>query len=1243
MPPKGQNRQRQACAPVQLEPYTMPPKNYQQFVALLHTLDITNYYSKVDTYITSLISEIMKLPDTREKKEALLLYNTLLCDSNIRSVSSGTGFEFFLLAPFDAINNSYWTIKSNAKEIVSTNKQGLYYHPQYKLGWFPCVIRGNRKSGVLYIYPIIVDGEIVKQEPVDMLLVTDNLEWIKNWISHFPGPLETDAVSLKYLLSTYGWYDENYNRPEVLPKMKVKAKRSRIQRNPSDSPKENVKRKKRSSADFNEMKALTTSIEYIRKSQEYINRLHISVYDGAQDESTEQQYLDSIKKVFSKPNEHTVIVFWVPLTFYVWDLWNNGKLSEFAPSKAVRNILKVCRTSDTAVKWIPLFMNIADVKSGTLNSAGPVGLPAVNNQFYRFTSADLNKLVSQFLNQASVDPASIDPGYKEIYLFYLLEPPDISIIPAGNKEARIDVDVDVDVDVSHKRLLSLADTVHDFHYLGSANLQGIMEYVHRAHFKSMQTYFKTTKSSFDITWLNKLSVINHGQRIEKYITTVMEKDVDYLSFSSLGASEDSMNYITLNDALSQQTISQQHQVVKLGIKPSKRHDVSRVVTDFYTKSTSDQKISLQNLLSIFYGGGYKVLVDQGIQVSHDLFSNDIIYTPASLYDGSLSINNISSDIPDRISAEVSKATGELFRMNSISVGPHPDTGKLEVLYVGDNSTDSKTHRINESWLECRPNTGKTADKINDTIVSARKCAPASIKTDEDYSLFTFDTKRAGDQLQVIACKALNDKEPRVSHIFITHDKLAALYARLMKQPVIYTEKDNAGAVFLHMYKHDSVQLIKNSEKEYIDMRNTLARIFTMTASIQNEFKKQGAGLFRFWESSKNTFTLKMNIMFSRMALKQFTTTNVPPILLKACVLLCLDLLSLQQKLSKNVRAYKVLIDDYAANYDTFQEYRRAPFNLKNYSSLSRYFRKFKSYAVGHEDISKDGDVATTGTSIILYHFDVLHAHFQLLFEISTVVDAFCGENNELYPRLRELLTGITECVGRIKPGVDPLLDINGYFDLLESLQQIENDTQLKCRQILRNKVEDLILDTVTINPTVAEFKKQFMAGGGDGTTAATDKSKFKYYDTLYNNRYTFSMYLFEKYPYLLPLYYAYLNNMPITLRNTRINTLLKQFNDTIFRDHSSQFLNAYKQTEHITTTKNLLNHISRSEVHELPSRHIFTQKELSRALALARRKKVGLIKPSPKKVKVGGGSNAKAKAKAKAKPQLKSNAGSRGK
>jgi hypothetical protein len=331
-----------------------------------------------------------------------------------------------------------------------------------------------------------------------------------------------------------------------------------------------------------------------------------------------------------------------------------------------------------------------------------------------------------------------------------------------------------------------------------------------------------------------------------------------------------------------------------------------------------------------------------------------------------------------------------------------------------------------------------------------------------------------------------------------------------------------------------------------------------------------------------------------------------------------------------------LIDDYAANHDTFKEYTRAPFNLKNYSSLSHYFRKFKSYAVGHQDISEEGDVtATSGTSIILYHFDVLHAHFQLLFEISTVVDAFCGEGNELYPRLRTLLTGIAECVGRIKPGVDPLLDINGYFDLLDSLQQVENDDQFKCRQFLRNKVEDLILDTVTVNPTVVEFKKQFMVGGGKGD--ATDKGKFKYYDTLYNNTYTFSMYLFEKYPYLLPMYYAHLNNIPITLRNTRINTLLKQFDAAKFIDHSSQFLSAYKRTEHITNTKTLLNHISRSDVHELPSRHIFTQKELSRALALtfARRKKVGLIKPSPKKVKVAGGS--------KAKPKSKSNAGSRGK
>jgi hypothetical protein len=1231
------------------------------------------YYRHVKVYVNELLTQLQQYPVTSSKiheavENGKIIYNSInayldtMLDGN--PTISENNIEIFIMAPFDAINNTYYNAM-NEKEIVPLEHQGIYYHKAYKLGWFPCVIRAAEKTGTIHIFPLEMNGDRSGLRQLNFIGLPLEAARIKhyqlcvNWIANFPGPSYTSDVANEDLQKIYGWYDDNYERPGLEPRLKPLPSKSLSKRPATNSPGSNgndvqpkdkkTKGKRRKTdpvapaaqaapsepavADeknaklydtvFDALKAKTLDPVYQRYMEEYVNNLSVvNDIDGKQAEYLQfiKEELGLLPRSDKNGNQFMVgnakrILFWEPLSNYtIGYLWNKkNQYSENAVKDTARALLRVCRsipTSFTHVKWLPCVITKgatvtkANVRNGSLSHINVY--PLIQNADEPLGTVSLkefDKFMKDYPSPSS-DPKEVDPYYLDVYMFHRLQPP---MMPSPKRQSSAAKVVDVPVDVEYKQLLSIADTIHDFHYLGSATaptseLRKFNTFLRSKVIPDLKSYFGKISSKFDSNWLNTFTHVTNGQKIEKYMMSTFEKDLNFLPLSALGASQNQTFAYEFKDALETIDLSKDpYVVIKLGVKPSSQAGVTRAVSGFYREPNEIKQIeNLTKLFNKLFGVSYRLVVDQGSQVPHTLLNGKspghIVYTGASLYDGSASAS--SGKTIDPIPIGVSKTAGDLFRLNKIIVHAPPQTGsarvsKFEAYIEGNNALDKKVHDMyNDNWrTECRPNIGKgKEEKVTTSINRLKICAPPSI-TDVDLHWFVFDSKRSGDYLQVVGCQELNkDAANKGNCVFVTHDHLAVLYARLLKQPVIYTEKDQGGCVYLHVFRHNSNYIFQQGEKIYTDMINTLKHVFGLIESVSQGIKSSPTNVMKDWESYKNAFTKAIEKLCLQVDMNKVNRSSSPPTdLHMLIILLCIDLMSVHQKLSKNLSVLLSVMDDYEFNTSTFQLYHNMPYSSVNYENLSQYFKKFKSIATNHMDKLRDGD-DVDADNIILYDFATLNSHFQALVTIKSSIENFYNAD-EIYQivgnqallqtpehilrkHFQTLLIGIDNEFKKIaSKDVTPLFDIEPYLKAFLALSPVSyapgtaaDDAEM--RQEKRTYVQDRVMDAVAIREiedikeamkqrddrgqpkTLIGFKNKFLSGGGNPSSLDRDK--------VYNNRYTFAMYLYEAHPQRLPMYLMYLYNMNVPSKYTRI------FQRFSFTSAESLLRTAYMKRENIT-------------------------------------------------------------------------------
>jgi hypothetical protein len=343
-----------------------------------------------------------------------------------------------------------------------------------------------------------------------------------------------------------------------------------------------------------------------------------------------------------------------------------------------------------------------------------------------------------------------------------------------------------------KILLSACDTYHDFDTLDQRT----------TFFNNNQAKLKEAIRATENT--QEMQRIAEGRtfnslRLETAVVNVFEKSstLAYLLESRLGTPT---LPVAVADILNDDTINfnSKYFVVNLGHSAKANR---RLATGIY----KNQQSSVANMKMFFekaFGARYKLIIDRS-PVSRSIYGEDmILFTGASLYDGAI---KESHKINNDVRAEVHREHGELFNIDYIKVS----NTDLQIKYRGNtdprdfqmNEAQSKRFDNNRTWTQCRPQV------VNNFLEEMKQCY-GDMPID-----FFYDLKRAGDALQVKACYELQKADPSTQYIFITHDKLALLHARLMKLNAIYSEINHTDdSRMLHVFRETAKQ--ETSKEKY---------------------------------------------------------------------------------------------------------------------------------------------------------------------------------------------------------------------------------------------------------------------------------------------------------------------------------------------------------------------------------------------------------------------------------------------
>ena len=326
----------------------------------------------------------------------------------------------------------------------------------------------------------------------------------------------------------------------------------------------------------------------------------------------------------------------------------------------------------------------------------------------------------------------------------------------------------------YKQIISIIDTYHDFK--NQTAMQTYRTILDTAVVKPL------LRTVYDYSQKNKIAgIYEHIQALlgSKYAVQFVFKGVPTEdSLVSLiedkvfgGPCKDVLDYNPqAHKEICARATGRMRWIIKLGYPV----EVGRPATGIYTSPTPH--FLFKQLMDAVFGVACKFVIDVTL-VAEELYGfQNIITTGASLYDGSK-----AKGVHDKIKSGVSMVSGELFHLESIETA---DTD----LTIRPSVNPGKYKLNSKDWKKCMPSKTFPEDKLSTCYSSVEPV---------DFNSFLYDMKRAGDAMQVSSCMELKKTTPDI--VFVTHDRLAMIHARVLGINVLFTKIENASRVRIVEY------------------------------------------------------------------------------------------------------------------------------------------------------------------------------------------------------------------------------------------------------------------------------------------------------------------------------------------------------------------------------------------------------------------------------------------------------------
>lgn len=121
-----------------------------------------------------------------------------------------------------------------------------------------------------------------------------------------------------------------------------------------------------------------------------------------------------------------------------------------------------------------------------------------------------------------------------------------------------------------------------------------------------------------------------------------------------------------------------------------------------------------------------------------------------------------------------------------------------------------------------------------------------------YNKLLFDIKRSGDWSQILAIYKTKDK---MNNVFITIDRLAFEYAKLLKVPAILTSKDFGSDTYRFTIYHDRLVRLKPEDRKKLkdqQEKDILEKELKMyIESVRKEYEQKHSLIITIWEKLKH--------------------------------------------------------------------------------------------------------------------------------------------------------------------------------------------------------------------------------------------------------------------------------------------------------------------------------------------------------------------------------------------------------
>lgn len=607
----------------------------------------------------------------------------------------------------------------------------------------------------------------------------------------------------------------------------------------------------------------------------------------------------------------------------------------------------------------------------------------------------------------------------------------------------------------YKVVLSACDTYHDFGAVVKP------------------TFYNTNKTVLDRAVgqlgrgdnFKKLveGVAVNGLKLEASVVNVYENtpDLSYLIESKLGNSSIPVATYDMTDT---DSINYNSKYFILDTGHPIDDDNGRFASGIYAKSQTEQTNIMTTFLTNSFGTNCKLIVDRSTLLSH-MYNTFVEYTGASLYDGA--VKNNARVNPIEITA--SKGDGELF--------------EIPIILVADSSVtigNSQTRQMrNSEWQKCKPKVGK------DPQIYFRNMKDCY---DVDSLNFHLDLKRAGDAMQVLSCLKLQQQNPGTQYVFMTHDKLTMLHARLLKLNVMYSEIESRSRHrLIHVFRE--TMHTETKQEKYTRVYTALHQFFEKMATFQG----------------KNTavFTLVSLSHFKKL-LEDLEKTNWKEPSFVFFLSQFIYILSTYEKFIKRLRRMQEFYGNYATQFAQIPSSYTNRHVLQSiesfYVNLKKELNGDKPKATGTKKPKAQEDAIEQ-----IYTFEQAAEFNNFLSQVIGSFADFVKDESKNTNRFLETLSSLPSLTHEIATqlGIPEANLIQTVQTTVQSRQSSEKKSKL-------HKFIDSILRRLNFEAVKQFVRRPFQSGGG------FDELEDKYHmigdillnEDLYNENLRFYMYLY---------------------------------------------------------------------------------------------------------------------------------------